>query len=1013
MKNTFFIKFVIAFAFFSIVMVTGSTVTAQEVLLDKMEKCGDLICYPTFKDANAFYYLPDQPRLAYKDGKPQFSFLKYARTRETGKAGIGRAEGGGIIHFLVTYGASKARVKAAEKELQERHPDAKIVGPIVYRRGSFALITSFKEGNTTTTRTVAVGKAPLMEGQKAAVSMAVTREGAELLWESFKSDTPDISLVFDMEFAGIRNPYEATIIADWSRVSQSQSLKAGVKYAWFGADIDMLFQELRQTQAVKIVTKGENAQLDKIVEAAHNKLLNVMFDPVPSPELTQAAADNSYNNLNQAVQMLRNAAQSRSSSSSSSGSRSSSAITPYPHQTGTFLWAAMMNLIAANAYADPPADTERINQVIDRGYGLYDQGNYSSAIATFREALELYSQIPNPPAAERGMLHYRIGDAYTEMRQYENAEQSYLRAADIYGRTSEDGRNAVADAANARSLASGSGESSDSGEQARQAFNEALELARAERCEEAIPIFQEAERLGYRRPGSDHPEGRLPHNIGACYYRLENYQQAIDHFEEALRRYTNEEQELVQDTEEAIRHAREMLGNQAGGGATSEVSGGEDAPAESASDAYNRACRLYEEARTGGFTPQAMRAALGAYERYQQAHSPSGSRAEEVSGRIRMLRSRLEASGEPSRAATTGTGSSPSTGFLPNPFDASTSSSTASGGASASASRSTASTSSSSSSTPTVSASSSSSSSSPSTSAAATRSTGTRTARPGSGSSAASQRSNGTPGFSLVASYKLRKLKTSGRLEYEMNHYSNETQAFAMAENIGAIYKKYGNDPSVFRAVTIDDPVFKQREIMVTLDGQDTATFTKYLNFVTVKMKKRHQAGEVTTGEIVITSETFNTSGNHFSMAYGWKNDADRTKWLDYEYQATWSFHGGVEIRSPWTKTDSPMLALSPPHRYRSVSIEGDGDILSDAEVRHAVITLLCKIGDRYIPQQVTIRNNSPAPTLLLEIPEDPDNPDTKVDITWYLTKNRKRTSVQTKLEGDIIYWDELPKGGV
>ena len=106
---------------------------------------------------------------------------------------------------------------------------------------------------------------------------------------------------------------------------------------------------------------------------------------------------------------------------------------------------------------------------------------------------------------------------------------------------------------------------------------------------------------------------------------------------------------------------------------------------------------------------------------------------------------------------------------------------------------------------------------------------------------------------------------------YEMNHYSNETQAFAMAENIGAIYKKYGNDPSVFRAVTIDDPVFKQREIMVTLDGQDMATFHRYVNFVTVKMKKRHQAGEVTTGEIVITPETFNNAGNKFSMTYGWK----------------------------------------------------------------------------------------------------------------------------------------------
>ena len=107
------------------------------------------------------------------------------------------------------------------------------------------------------------------------------------------------------------------------------------------------------------------------------------------------------------------------------------------------------------------------------------------------------------------------------------------------------------------------------------------------------------------------------------------------------------------------------------------------------------------------------------------------------------------------------------------------------------------------------------------------------------------------------------------------------------------------------------------------------------------------------------------------------------------------------------------MLALAPPHRYRLVSIEGDGGVLTDAEVRHGVVTFSCRIGDRYIPQQVTIKNNSPAPTMMLEIPEDQDNPDTSVDITWYLTKSRKLSSAQTKLEGDIIYWDELPKGGV
>ena len=220
--------------FFCLALLWFSSVTmvaAQEINLDKMESCADLVCYPSLKDPNVFYYLPDNPRLAVKDGRPQFSFLKYARTEKTGQGGTGRAEGGGIVHFLVTYGADQARVKAAEKGLQEKHPDARIAGPIVYRRGSFALVTSFQEGNQTTTRTVAVGKAPLMEGQKAAVSMALTREGAELLWESFKSDTPDISLVFDMEFAGVREPYAATLEADWSQINNHHRVKAGVKYS--------------------------------------------------------------------------------------------------------------------------------------------------------------------------------------------------------------------------------------------------------------------------------------------------------------------------------------------------------------------------------------------------------------------------------------------------------------------------------------------------------------------------------------------------------------------------------------------------------------------------------------------------------------------------------------------------------------------------------------------------------------------------------------------------------------
>jgi hypothetical protein len=259
----------------------------------------------------------------------------------------------------------------------------------------------------------------------------------------------------------------------------------------------------------------------------------------------------------------------------------------------------------------------------------------------------------------------------------------------------------------------------------------------------------------------------------------------------------------------------------------------------------------------------------------------------------------------------------------------------------------------------------------------------------------------------------MKRIKRSGKMVYNMNNFRTETQAFAMAENIGDIYKRYKNDSKIFRAITIDDPVFKQREIIVTLDGQDASTFTKYLNFVTVKMKKRHQGGETTTGEIVVTPDTFNSSGNNFSMTYGWKDDSDRTAWLNYEYQAIWSFYGGVEIRTPWTDTDSPMLALRPPYHYRTVSIEGDGNTLTDEEVRHGVVTFSCRLGDRHITEQVTIRNNGPAPAIMLDIPEDSDKPETQVDITWYLSKGRKLTLDKSVLEGDILYWDELPKGGI
>ena len=865
---------------------------AQEIHLDKMQKCGELLCYPSLKESDVFYYLPDRPRLAVKDGKPQFSFLKYARVQETGEAGTGRAEGGGIVHFLVTYGADAARVRAAENALRETQKNARIAGPIVYRKGSFALVTSFQEGEETLTRTVAVGRAPLMEGQKAAVSMALTREGAELLWESFQSDTPDISLVFDMEFAGIREPYEATLEADWERVSKHHRLQVGGRYAWFGADVDMLFQELRQTGAVKITTKGEHAAMDKILDSAHNKLLSVMFDPAPD-ELTRMAAEKgSHDNLNQAIKLLKG--------DGAAGGKTSE-LTPFPkpeHRVSPIL-LALQHLVHGPpmAHAADNPDLKGAQDAFKKARELYVQEEFPGALEWFKQSLALVDKTEKKMQAD---LLYNIG----------------------------------------------------------------VVLSRMGRCDEAMEPFLE----GYNLYEREETKGGAFYWVGLCLARTEKAElgyEALTHLRAAL-------SILGEQSETGKKCLREIEAISA--------------------KIYHEARHLDEGARSSGYEPGPSRNALAGYRAYLEGARPSDQRANEVEGRIRFLESKIgEKEGGATATSAGRTEQAPAEAATASKKQPETPEKTAEDQdpkkqvATALADK------------------------LKETLAPAEKKTKDEKKPDDTKKPEQQTRKKDTPGFSLVASYQMKNIKRSGKMVYQMNHYRTEMQAFAMTENIGDLYRRYGRDPRVFRAVNIDDPVFKQREILVTLDGQDSETFSRHMNFVTVQMKKRHQSGDLTTDEVVITPERFNQSGNAFNLLYGWKGDNDREAWLNYAIETLWSFHGGMEIRIPSSTYDSAMVALQPPHRYRTVTVEGEGEALNEAQVRHAVVTFTSYVGGKPITTEATIRNQGPASSMIVDIPEDRIGMPTRVGITWYLRGGKTVTAPPRDLEGDIIYWDELP----
>src|SRR5687768_7522153 len=127
------IKFIILFSLLAII-----AHAQQRILLDKPVRAGSLILFPELDNENNYYYLPDKPRLAiHPDGKPQLSFLRYAkneRTAETENTAISESTtGGGIVHALVELAVTDQMLKDAERALGRIKSNGKIVGPVMFK----------------------------------------------------------------------------------------------------------------------------------------------------------------------------------------------------------------------------------------------------------------------------------------------------------------------------------------------------------------------------------------------------------------------------------------------------------------------------------------------------------------------------------------------------------------------------------------------------------------------------------------------------------------------------------------------------------------------------------------------------------------------------------------------------------------------------------------------------------------------------------------------------------------
>ncbi len=271
--------------------------SAQDILLDEPVRAGELTLFQSLRKPDEYRYVSDQPRLAmHPNGKPQFSFIRYVSNESSapGAEDITEGEGGGIIHAVIELKVTDEQLAEARRQLRRINPNGTIVGAAPYTGGTVALISSVSDPDAGFSRKVlGVGKAPILDGQKAAVSIQLTKLGAQVLWQSFQTPTPDMSFSFEMEMEGLNSPKGAVIEANFEQIYKHQNFSAGMVSrqgsTMLGAEINATFEDLTRSGAIKVTTINPDANIEAAVQEAYTKLTTLMFNQSGSNTGTPSA----------------------------------------------------------------------------------------------------------------------------------------------------------------------------------------------------------------------------------------------------------------------------------------------------------------------------------------------------------------------------------------------------------------------------------------------------------------------------------------------------------------------------------------------------------------------------------------------------------------------------------------------------------------------------------------------------------------------------------------------------
>lgn len=283
-------KKIITILYAAFLLGSFNQLNGQGLLINESFELAGLQCFPVFGDTISYYYLPSIGALAKNERNlPEFSYLRYVTTKESTASdkGITEAEGGAILHFLATYTTPEKQIKKAEKELKRKVNEAAILkGPVIFKDAKYTIISSILgDSGENENKVITTGEAPIFQNSKLAFSFELDAKDSKLLLESFKMSTPDISIIFEFTFEGLSDDFYGEVKVEWDEMMKSNDFGIGGFVKFIGADIKASFEKMRKNNTIEVVTIGKNEHLESLMEAAYNRLLNLVFEPAKQQEI--------------------------------------------------------------------------------------------------------------------------------------------------------------------------------------------------------------------------------------------------------------------------------------------------------------------------------------------------------------------------------------------------------------------------------------------------------------------------------------------------------------------------------------------------------------------------------------------------------------------------------------------------------------------------------------------------------------------------------------------------------